>query len=166
MFQWVGLFYILDIWGMCMLSCFSHVWLATPCTVARLAPLPMGFSRQEYWSGLLFPPPRDLLSPGTELESPALAGGLFMGNHTVFVLLWLAYFTQHYVPYVYSDQITFLQMAGFPSLFKAGYYSFVYIYHISAVSNAAMNIGANTFSVSWFHFLWIYTHNWDSKVIQ
>ena len=33
---------------------------ATPRTVAHRAPLPMGFSRQEYWSGLPFPPPGDL----------------------------------------------------------------------------------------------------------
>ena len=35
--------------------------------VAYQAPLPMEFSRQEYWSGLPFPPPRDLPSPGVEL---------------------------------------------------------------------------------------------------
>ena len=48
--------------------------------VARKAPLPMGLSRQEYWSGLPFPPPEDLPDPGTEpasLLSPALAGGFF-----------------------------------------------------------------------------------------
>ena len=33
--------------------------------------MPMEFSRQEYWSGLLFPPPRNLPDPGIELESPA-----------------------------------------------------------------------------------------------
>ena len=49
----------------------------TPWTVARQAPLPMGFSRQEYWSGLPFPSPGDLLDPGMELESPALAGEFF-----------------------------------------------------------------------------------------
>ena len=38
--------------------------LATPWTVARHAPLSMGFSRQEYWSGLPFPSPRDLPDPG------------------------------------------------------------------------------------------------------
>ena len=37
----------------------------------------MGFSRQEYWGGLLFPPPGDLCHPGTEPTSPALAGGFF-----------------------------------------------------------------------------------------
>ena len=50
----------------------SHVWLfATPCTVAYQAPS-MGFSRQEYWNGLPFPSPRDLLDPGIEPRSPAL----------------------------------------------------------------------------------------------
>ena len=40
----------------CVLSCFSHVWLsATPWTMACQTPLSMGFSRQEYWSGLPFP---------------------------------------------------------------------------------------------------------------
>ena len=37
----------------------------------------MGVSRQEHWSGLSFPPPGDLLHPGTELMSPALAGRFF-----------------------------------------------------------------------------------------
>ena len=59
----------------------SHVQLfATPWTVACQAPLSMEFSRQEYWSGLLFPPPRDLPSSGIEPESLmslALAGGFF-----------------------------------------------------------------------------------------
>ena len=54
--------------------------LATPWTAAYQAPPSMGFSRQEYWSGLLWLPPRDRPDPGTELESlmsPALAGRLF-----------------------------------------------------------------------------------------
>ena len=38
---------------------------------------PMGFSRQEYWSGLPFPPPGDLPKPGIKPMSPALAGGFF-----------------------------------------------------------------------------------------
>ena len=51
---------------------------ATPQTVARQAPPSVGFSRQESWSGLPFPTPRDLPNPGIEpasLKSPALAGG-------------------------------------------------------------------------------------------
>ena len=44
----------------CALSCFSRVqFFVTPWTVARQAPLSMGFSRQEDWSGLPFPPPGD-----------------------------------------------------------------------------------------------------------
>ena len=51
----------------------SWVWLfATPWTVAYQAPLSMGFSRQEYWSGLPFPSPGDLLDPGIEPGSPSL----------------------------------------------------------------------------------------------
>ena len=44
---------------------------------ARQAPLSMELSRQEYWSGLPFPPPGDLPDPGIEPASPALAGGSF-----------------------------------------------------------------------------------------
>ena len=51
---------------------------ATPWTVARQAPLSMGFSRQEYWGGLPFPSPGDLPNPGIEPGSPALqADALF-----------------------------------------------------------------------------------------
>ena len=51
----------------------SHVWLfATPWTVGHQAPPSVGFSRQEYWSGLPFPSPGDLPDPGIELRSPAL----------------------------------------------------------------------------------------------
>ena len=70
----------------CVLSCSSHVQLfATLGTVARQAPLSMGFSRQEYWSGLPYPPPRNLPNPGIEpssLMSPALAGGFFTTRAT------------------------------------------------------------------------------------
>ena len=44
----------------------------TPWTAAHQAPQSMGFSRQEYWSGLPFPSPGDLPNPGIELGSPAL----------------------------------------------------------------------------------------------
>ena len=61
-----------------MLSCFSRVQLsATPWTVACQAPLSMGFSKQEYWSGLPCPPPGGLPNPGMEPVSPTLAGGFF-----------------------------------------------------------------------------------------
>ena len=54
----------------CVLSRFSHIQLfATLWTVAHQAPLSMGFSRQEYWSGLPCPPPGDLLNPGIKAMS-------------------------------------------------------------------------------------------------
>ena len=61
----------------CVLSRFSHIWLfGTPWTVACKAPLSMGFSRQEYWSGLSCPPSGDLPNKGIKprsFMSPALA---------------------------------------------------------------------------------------------
>ena len=50
----------------------SSLTRATPWTVAHQAPLSMGFSRQEYWSGLPFPSPGDLPNPGIKPGSPAL----------------------------------------------------------------------------------------------
>ena len=50
----------------------SCLTLSTPSTVARQAPLSMGFSRQKYWSGLPCPSPGDLPDPGIEPWSPAL----------------------------------------------------------------------------------------------
>ena len=62
----------------CMLSC-------SVLSDSHQAPLAIGFSRQEYWSGLPCPPPGDLLHPGTEpasLTSPALGGGFFTTSST------------------------------------------------------------------------------------
>ena len=56
-----------------VLSHLSHVQLfVTPWTVAHQVTLSMDFSRQEYWSGLPFPPPGDLPDPGMEPSFPAL----------------------------------------------------------------------------------------------
>ena len=69
-----------------MLNCSSHIRLFVILwTVARQAPLSMGFSRQEYWSGLPYPPPEDLPDPGIKPaspKSPALAGGFFTTSTT------------------------------------------------------------------------------------
>ena len=62
-----------------------HAPFAVTWTVARQAPLSVGFSRQEYWSGLPFSPPGDLLDPGIEhvsLMSPALASVFFTTGAT------------------------------------------------------------------------------------
>ena len=70
----------------CKLSRFSHVRLSvTPWTVTLQAPLSMGSSRQEYWSGLPCPPPGGLPDPRIEsvsLTSLALAGGFFTTSTT------------------------------------------------------------------------------------
>ena len=56
-----------------MCQSFSHVWLfVTPWTVAHQALLSMGFSGQEYWSGLPFPSPEDLPDPRIKPGSPVL----------------------------------------------------------------------------------------------
>ena len=63
--------------GGCGLVAKLCLTLATPWSVACQVPLSMGFHTQEYWSGLPFPSPRDLLNPGIEPMSPgapALAG--------------------------------------------------------------------------------------------
>ena len=66
-----------DMWFY-MLNCFSRVWFfGIPWAVAHQAPLSMGFSRQEHWSGLPFPSPGNLPNPGIKpasLRAPALAG--------------------------------------------------------------------------------------------
>ena len=49
----------------------------TPWTIAYQAPLSIGFSRQEYWSGLPFPSPADLPDPGIEPGFPALEADAF-----------------------------------------------------------------------------------------
>ena len=70
----------------CTGCCFSPVSLfVTPWTVAHQAPLSMGFSRQDYWSGLPCPFPWDLPSSGirpTSLTSPALADSFFTTSAT------------------------------------------------------------------------------------
>ena len=69
-----------------VLSRFSHVQLfVTLWTVAHLASLSKGFSRQEYWSGLSCPPPGNLTEVGIEPASPtspALAGRFFTTSFT------------------------------------------------------------------------------------
>ena len=69
----------MNTWSMhaCVPSCSFVLCFLTPWTVAHQAPLFMEFFRQEYWSGLLFPPLGDPPDEGTEPTSPALAGRIF-----------------------------------------------------------------------------------------
>ena len=65
--------WIRKLWYMKSLSCVRL--FATPWTLAHQAPASMGFSRQEYWSGLPFPSPGNLPDPGIEPRSPMLQAG-------------------------------------------------------------------------------------------
>ena len=56
------------------------LWDYSPWTVVHQAPLSMGFSRQEYGSGLPFPSPGELPDPGTEARSPALQADSLMAE--------------------------------------------------------------------------------------
>ena len=70
----------------CVLDAQSCPTLWGPWTVICQAPLSMGFSRQEYWSGLSFPPPRDLPSSGikpTSPVSPALQADSLRLSHQI-----------------------------------------------------------------------------------
>ena len=64
----------------CCLVTQSCQTVCDPMDLACLAPLTMGFSRKEYWSGVPFPPPGDLPNPGIEPVSSALAGGFFIAE--------------------------------------------------------------------------------------
>ena len=62
----------------------SHAWLfVTPGAIALQAHLSLGFPRQEYWSGLMFPPPGDLLNPLFVTQQVAIAD-MFSNGETVF----------------------------------------------------------------------------------
>ena len=89
---------MVSLWGVCVLTCFCHVWLfATPWTVAHQAPLSMGFSRQECWSGLPCPPPGDLPHQGIEPPSPALQVDSLWLSHQGSSHLWSVQFSRSVV---------------------------------------------------------------------
>ena len=88
-----------------VLSYFIRVRLCvTPWTVARQAPLSVGFSRPEYWSGLPCPPLGDLPNSGIEpvsLMSPAVSGGFFTTSATwetrIYILFFFIFFIFSYI---------------------------------------------------------------------
>ena len=82
---------------MCVLSGFSNVQLCvTLWTIACQAPLSMGFSRQEYWSGLPFPSPGDLPHPGIEPRSPPLQADAGRGFNEAEEPTWPLLQCKHY----------------------------------------------------------------------
>ena len=96
-------------------SDFVTLW-----TVARQAPLSMGFSKQECWSGLPCPPPGDLPDPGIKpasLMSPALEGGFFTTGVTWEASLYLLnHRLNHLSPQVCTS--TPVYHRGFPNCYK------------------------------------------------
>ena len=110
------------IWNvLCVLSHFRHVRLCmTLWTVACQAPLSMGFSRQEYWSGLPCPSPQDLPYLGTEPASfmpPALAGEFFTTSAT-----WLWNIYQIYI-FWYTERDIYAWMIFSSNIYIAASFS-------------------------------------------
>ena len=91
----------------CSLSCVQL--FVTPWTVAYQAPLSMGFSRQEYWSGLSFPSPGGLPDPGIEPTSSALVGG--------FTITWATWEAQYCLIWIYKITLLLPHWVSFSGLF-------------------------------------------------
>ena len=82
-FGWDGKDHVIQFWNWKKRkwSCSSRVWLfATLWAVAHQAPPSMGFSRQEYWSGLPLPSPGDLPDPGIEPRCPSLQANALLSE--------------------------------------------------------------------------------------
>ena len=79
--------------------------LKTPWTLAWQTPLSMGFSRQEYWSGLPFPSPGDLPDPGIEPRSPPLEADALTseppGKPRISIDAWIYLWAFCFVPLIY-----------------------------------------------------------------
>ena len=89
--------------GLVAKSCLT---LATPWTVACQTPLSMGFSRQEYWSGLPFPSPGDLPDPGIKPWSSALqADRLLTKLQGKFICMYRLIFLYAMVNYIFLRKI-------------------------------------------------------------
>ena len=114
----------------CALSCFSSVQLsATLWTIAQLASLSMGFSRQEHWNGLLCPSPGDLPYTGIEpasLMSPALTGRFFTISATWEAPQLSLYFVDPEPLHIY-DVI--------PNIFTGKIFSLSFLYRVTLMFN-------------------------------
>ena len=123
----------------CMLSHFSHVrFCATLWTVARQAPLSIGFSRQEYWSGLPCSPTGDLPNPGIEpasFMSPALASGFFTPSAT-----WEALYRQICPNFFSNTKLTQTSPSQITSNFpKAVSLSSKHLQHLMCLSQLTLS---------------------------
>ena len=83
--EWVAIFFSNAWKWKVKVKSLSRVWLfETPWTATYQPPLSMGFSRQEYWSGLPLPPPESDLDPGNSLVSLSQS----VGEHLFLTLTW------------------------------------------------------------------------------
>ena len=116
-FYWSVRFWCTAKWisHVCVLSRFSRVLLfETLWTVSHQAPLFMGFSRHEYWTGLTCPSPGDLPDPGVEpasFMSCALAGKFFTTRATweasIYIYIYFIYIYIYFI-YIYISPLFFL----------------------------------------------------------
>ena len=114
----------------CVLSGFSRVWLfETQWTIAHQAPLSMGFSQKEYWSGLPCPPPGDHPNPGIQPTSPA-SPALQMNS------LPLSHWGSHYISstYLYYKwEFLFDYLHPTPLLLTSGNHNLIFLYKFICV---------------------------------
>ena len=150
---------------------------ATSWTVAYQAPLSMGFSRQEYWSGLPFPSPGDLPDAGIEPRSPTSLtdalpseppgkskatyivanGKIFFLSHCWIILHCVCMYGVCVCVYIHI-YIFFIHSSN------DGHLSW---FHILAIKNSTiMYMGVPIFLREWFRFLWIHTQKWNCQIIQ
>ena len=101
----------------CVLSCFSCVRVrAILWTVAHQAPLSMGFSRKEYWCGLLCSLPGDLPNPGIEPvspTSPALAAGSLLLAPPGKLYISVSIYLSIYIPIYISESLLYLMLTQY-----------------------------------------------------
>ena len=98
-----------------LLSCVRL--FATSWTVARQAPPSMGFSRQEYWSGLPLPSPGDLPDPGIEPGSPTLQADALPSKPPGYVLVACPNFRVNACFYIYLTSMFTLSGSYLRNLF-------------------------------------------------
>ena len=147
----------------CVLSCFSRVGLfATLWTVARQAPMSMGFSRQEYWSGLPYHSPEDLPNPGTEpcLISLALVGRFFTTSTT-----WKPRYSSLVLPYLALLHFSSQSLSLFDMILYV-FFFFTFYFGVQPTNNVVIVLGGQQRDsggdiYSYIHtyiYIYIYTH--------